>query len=190
MVSSRLGWSPPSTSGGITVSWFSIIYPHQVEKHNPDSPFNSLSLSCSPHIIVVLRTNMSYVCERWAANGRVLKSAHLHLQVRPVLRGDVVGALIPGRFFFFFLSSCVALGFLEMRHSVSIFFFYPLFNALKGRPAVPIILLLSTYTHLKHVLIRQVTRGVGLAGENGAANLCTFANNQETVLCQIIEDFL
>lgn len=50
------GMIPPSTSAGITVSWFSIIYPHQVEKHNPDSPFNSLSLSCSPHVIVVLRT--------------------------------------------------------------------------------------------------------------------------------------
>lgn len=86
------GMIPPSTSGGITVSWFSIIYPHQVEKHNPDSPFNSLSLSCSPHVIVVLRTNMSYVCERRAANGRVLKSAHLQLQVRPVLWGKVVGA--------------------------------------------------------------------------------------------------
>lgn len=48
-----------------------------MEKHNPDLPFNSLSLSCSRHVIVVRRTNMSCVCEPRAANGLVLKLINL-----------------------------------------------------------------------------------------------------------------
>lgn len=153
---------PPSTSGGITVSWFSIIYPHQVEKHNPDSPFNSLSLSCSPHVIVVPRTNMSYVCERQGCKWATFEVGKFALQVRPVLW--VVAALIPGRFLSFY-------GFFSSRkwHTAFPDFFSLPFNAVKGQPAVPIILL-PGHMRLKHVLIRWVMRGLGGIGEKNASN--------------------
>ncbi len=148
---------PPSTSAGITVSWFSIIYPHQVEKHNPDSPFNSLSLSCSPHVIVVLRTNMRYVCEPWAVNGLVLKLANLHYRSNSCIR-DVVDALLASSFLFFF---CVLL--VMMHCNCTAFpYFYLVFRVSKRTSCDPYyfpaeLILLWVHTHLTRVLRRRVT---------------------------------
>lgn len=154
---------PPSTNAGITVSWFSIIYPHQVEKHNPDSPFNSLSLSCSPHVIVVLRTNMSYVCEPPAANGLVLKLANLHCRSNLSIR-VAVDALIACRVFFFLSFCFCSRGFLGMTHcnSTPFPYFQPLFSVSEKTAGDPYYFLAEwilfwIQTHLTHVLIRQVT---------------------------------
>lgn len=167
---------PPSTSAGITVSWFSIIYPHQVEKHNPDSPFNSLSLSCSPHVIVVQRTNMSYVWEPQAVNGLVLKLANLHCRSNPCIR-DAVDALIACWFLSLVFLFC-GRGFLGMTHCKCTTFpyFHSLFNVSKRTACDPYYflaewILLWIQTHLTHVLIRQVTPLFwgDLCDENGAA---------------------